>query len=362
MPAMAHRVRLSILLYLLASAASAAAGETLHPGYTWSDIGDGIYLHSRDDPFAGPVDGNSVVIVNDDGVIVIDTHIDPAASRAVIRKIRALTDQPVTHVVNTHWHDDHVNGNDAYRDAFPGVHFVAHRATLAALEKEWAPMEAQRREAYAKLDPAALLEAASGFEASDPQKATNYRVYAGYVAALKPELDSLELVYPDTTFDDRFEIESTSRRIVVEWLGRGNTDGDAIVWLPDDDVLITGDLLVAPVPYAFDSPMLDWVETLDRLGARDAGTLVPGHGPVQHDQVYLDRVRMLLRTTLDAVARAHAGGATPDTLAEAVDLADLEAAFTGGDSTSSHAWRAYYFTPGLASAWSSLGLPQPAEK
>ena len=134
------------LCALVLLVASAAAAEELFDGYRWERIGDGIFLHRPADPLAGPVDGNSVVILTDRDVFVVDTHINPAATRAVINKVRNLTRLPVSHVINTHWHDDHTNGNQAWRSAFPGVRIVAHAATLASLREEWPPMLAQRRE------------------------------------------------------------------------------------------------------------------------------------------------------------------------------------------------------------------------
>ncbi len=344
-------------LLALICAVDAGAREETFPGYHWQAVGDGIYVHSPVDPLAGPVDGNSVVIVNSDDVVVVDTHINPASARAVIGKIREITDAPVTKIVNTHWHDDHTNGNHAYREAFPDAQIVAHRATLAALREKWAPMEAQRREAYLTVTPEQILAAAD--ELDDLNQAIGYRVYAGYVAALKPEMPSMQLVYPDTVFADRLVFDSGGRRIVVEWLGRGNTDGDVVVSLPDDGVLITGDLLVAPIPFAFDSPMTDWIETLERVFAFGARTIVPGHGAVQHDSKYIDQVLGLLRATVDAVRRAHESGAAFSELADAVDLTDHQARFTSGDTEKTFAWNTYYLAPGLRSAWVSLGYPLP---
>lgn len=333
----------------------------IHPGYVWQDLGSGIYLHTRRDPLAGPVDGNSVVIVNDADVFVVDTHIDPAAARAVIERIGSITDRPVTHVVNTHWHDDHVNGNHAYRQAFPGVRIVAHRATLASLEKEWEPMEAQRKAAYANVSPERIVAMADSIEAGDPDRATMFRVYAGYVEALKPELGSMELVYPDQVFDDSLRFDRSGRTIVVKWLGRGNTDGDAVVWLPENRVLVTGDLVVYPIPFAYDSPVSDWIETLDRLAAFPAVTIVPGHGPAQRGAGYIDQVRQLLDATVAAVRDAHDAGTELSDLQAVVDLTGQEQLFTEGDAMRRHAWHTYFITPGLNSAWASLGyeLPEP---
>jgi glyoxylase-like metal-dependent hydrolase (beta-lactamase superfamily II) len=333
--------------------------EEIFPGYAWHDLGNGIYVHVQTDALAAPVDGNSTVIVTDHDVLVIDTHINPAAARAVIAKIRSITDRPVTHVVNTHWHDDHTNGNHAYRQAFPDVRILAHPSTVAALEREWQALEDQRREAYASVTDEEIRAFADSIEADDPQRAIGLRMYAGYKAALEVELETMELVYPDPVIDDRLVIERGDRTIVLEWMGRGNTDGDLVVWLPDDGVLITGDVLVAPVPDAFDSPMVDWIATLDRIAAVGARTIIPGHGGVQHDTAYLDMVRALLERTIAAVREAHGTGAGYDDLVAAVDLSAYETQFTGGDPVRLYAWRSFYLTPGLRSALVSLGLPVP---
>lgn len=340
-------------------ASNALAQEEIFPGYRWQSLGNGIYLHSSINPLAGPVDGNSVVIVTGNEVFVVDTHINPAAARAVIGKIKSITEKPVTTIINTHWHDDHTNGNHAYREAFPDANIVAHTATLRSLREEWQPMEDGRKQAYAETDAAQLLATAETFD--DPARKYAYRVYAGYVAALKPELPTMQLAYPDTVFAGKLNFNSAGRRIVVEWLGRGNTDGDVVVWLPDDDVLIAGDILVAPIPFAFDSPMTDWIETLERVIATGAGTIVPGHGTVQHDADYASQVLSLLRKTIADVTAAHERGVNFGNLASEVDLADFEHQFTGGDPEKSFAWNAYYLVPGLESAWVSLGYQLPDE-
>lgn len=329
------------------------------PGYLWQDLGDGIHLHTRADPLAGPVDGNSVVIVNDEDVFVVDTHIAPAAARAVIARIRALTDKPVTHVINTHWHDDHVNGNHAYRQAFPDARIVAHRATLAALEREWQPMEAQREHAYASITPARIRAIADSIAGEDPDRATTFRIYAGYVEALKPELPTMELVYPDQVFDDSLRFQRGNRTIVVKWVGRGNTDGDAIVWLPAERVLVTGDLVVDPIPFAYDSPMVEWITTLETLQSLPARVVIPGHGPARRDFAHVEEVRGLLDATVAAVRDAHSAGTAWAALEGAVTLPDWEQRFTEGDPMRRHAWGQYFIAPGVKSAWVSLGYEAP---
>jgi glyoxylase-like metal-dependent hydrolase (beta-lactamase superfamily II) len=328
-------------------------------GYTWQPVGDGIYLHTRTDPLAGPVDGNSIVVVNDEDVFVVDTHINPAAARAVIARIREMTDKPVSHVINTHWHDDHTNGNHAFRQAYPEARIVAHRATVSSLQGEWQAMEDQRREVYESVRDEDLMAAAEAVEPEDPQRAIGIRLFAAYRDALLPELPGLELVYPDVVFDEGMTFQREGRRIELRWMGRGNTDGDMVVWLPDDAVLITGDMLVAPIPYAFDSPMVDWMATLGRVAELPAAVVIPGHGSPQRDGTYLRRVIGLLERTVEGVRQAHAEGVAYEALAEAVDLIAHERQFTGGDPARLYAWRSYFLEPGLKSAWASLGYPVP---
>jgi glyoxylase-like metal-dependent hydrolase (beta-lactamase superfamily II) len=348
-------------LWTMTAALLTALGtpEEIFPGYAWHDLGSGIYVHVQTDALAAPVDGNSTVIVTDQDVLVIDTHINPASARAVIAKIRAITDLPVTHVVNTHWHDDHTNGNHAYRQAFPDVRILAHPATVAALEREWEAFEDQRRAAYASVTDEEIHAFADSIEAEDPQRAIGIRMYAGYKAALESELETMELVYPDVAVDDRMVIEREGRTIVLQWMGRANTDGDLLIWLPDDGVFVTGDVLVAPVPYAFDSPMVDWIATLDRIAALGVRMIIPGHGSVQHDTAYLELVRALLQRTVAAVRDAHDAGVAYEDLADAVDVSGFEFEFTDGDPVRTYAWRSFYLVPGLQSAWISLGYPVP---
>ena len=354
------RVGLGCVFALLGYASHAQ--DVIHDGYHWHAVGEGIFVHSQVNPLTGPVDGNSVVIVGDDGVVVVDTHINPAVTRSVIARIRELTDAPVTHVVNTHWHDDHTNGNHEYRKAFPEVQIVAHQATLESLREEWQAMEDQRREGYASIDIPQLLAEADRLAADDPDTAISFRVYAGYVEALRPELPELVLEYPDTVFGDSMQLDIGGRIVELRWLGRGNTNGDVVVWLPDDKVVITGDILVAPIPYAFSSPMVEWTETLARLRLLDAEIIIPGHGAIQHGDAYLETVRELLIDTLQAVRDAREAGVGYADLASKVDLRDHEARFTGDDPELGFAWRAYFLSPGLNSAWTSLGYPVPDDE
>src|SRR5262245_58953151 len=91
-------------------------------------IVDGIYAVLRSQhPDEQPGHSNSLIIINDDDVVVVDATRMPSQARKIIAVVRALTDRPVRTLVHTHWHDDHVYGNQAFAEAFPGLEIVAHQ-------------------------------------------------------------------------------------------------------------------------------------------------------------------------------------------------------------------------------------------
>src|SRR5262249_39461563 len=92
------------------------------------------------------------------------------------------------------------------------------------------------------------------------------------------ELDGARLVPPDLTFADALTVRLGAREVRIAFLGKGNTEGDAVVSVPDARVVVTGDLLVAPVPYGYGCHPAEWIATLKRLMAENAGAsaIVPG--------------------------------------------------------------------------------------
>ena len=96
-----------------------------------------------------------------------------------------------------------------------------------------------------------------------------------------PELKQTPKAPPTLTFEKRMVVDLGGRKVEVSFVGRGNTSGDAVVYVPDLKILITGDLLVAPTPFAIGSFIDEWIVTMIARAAIDAATIVPGH--VEHD-------------------------------------------------------------------------------
>lgn len=122
-------LRLLAAALLAPLAFAATAGRVSNKDYEIVTLSEGVHGFVWSDPSAQLIEGNSLFIVNEADVVVVDTGLMPASTRRMIEELRKLTPKPVTHVVNTHWHDDHVNGNGIYREAFPGVQVIAHSHT-----------------------------------------------------------------------------------------------------------------------------------------------------------------------------------------------------------------------------------------
>mgnify|MGYP001547218469 CR=1 FL=1 len=119
--------------------------------------------------------------------------------------------------------------------------------------------------------------------------------------------------------------------VEVAFLGRANTDGDAVVWTPKQRVLITGDIVVHPVPYASASYPADWIAVLGKIDAFDYAWLVPGHGEVQTDHAYVRKLAAALAEVRSQVGPLAAKGVPLAEVYKQTDFKDLKDSFAGAD-------------------------------
>lgn len=339
-------------------ATNARAQEYHGPQFTRTEVAPGVFTFVFDNPLgdAGAVDGTAVVIINPSDVVVVDAQWSPTTARRVIDEIRKLTPNPVRYVVNTHWHGDHWFGNQAYREAWPGVEFVAHVNTVIDAEKQ----EIAGFEKFRKTDLPAMIadfekRYAGGVRRDGkPFTSADSAAVRKQIAALKwagPVINEVTPVFPTLTITDSLVLRRGERTIVIRYLGRGNTRGDLSVWLPNDRVLVTGDLLVNPAPYSFGSYLGDWTKTLGSMRALPAAVIVPGHGALQRDWTYFDLFVELLNSTLRQARDAVAKGLDLEATRKAVDLSALRERFTKGDVAVGRSFDAFFIAPAVERAW-----------
>ena len=257
----------------------ASAGDLTEKTITFSEIGRDIYA------FTAEGDPNSGVIIGDDSVMVIEAQATPRLAGKVIERIRSVTDKPITHLVLTHYHAVRVLGASAY-----------NAPTIIMSEK------------------ARSMVAERGQEDWDSEFARFPRLFEGH--------ESIPgLTWPTTTFNDRMTVYLGNRRVDLMFLGRAHTAGDISAYVPDANVMFTGDIVeYKSACYCGDGHFHDWPQTVENIRAWDVDAIGPGRGDalVGRDMVNaaLDSTTDFVRSTYRPVAQVALRGGS---LKEAFD-------------------------------------------
>jgi glyoxylase-like metal-dependent hydrolase (beta-lactamase superfamily II) len=320
-----------------------------------SPLGSNVYAAIRSEPLGLAVNANSLFIVNDDHVVVVDAQFTREATQENIAALRRITSKPVRYVINTHWHDDHVAGNQTYRDSFPDVRFIAHANTRTDLielgrrnrtgQVQGAPPVLDRFERLLGMGLGADSTPATDMERASLSSAV--RIMRRYIA----ENAGYREVLPDSTFDRRLTLTSGGRTIEVRWFGRGNTRGDAVTYLPAERIVSTGDLIVAPMPFAFGSYPTEWIAVLDSVETLDPRVVIPGHGPIMRDLNYVNTVQRMIRTARDETAAAAARGLSADSALAAVRLDALRNEIAGDEKQMRAMFASFFRRPIVGRAY-----------
>ena len=328
--------------------------------YRMQQLAPGIHVALRDVPPGGVSDANVLIVVNEKDVVVVDANIFPASAREMVAEIRKLTPNPVRYVVNTHWHSDHHYGNQAYRDAWPGVEFITHPATRELILSRDVPvLERNLATEY----PAQIARMRRTLETGRRENGDTLtrdareqltRTLGVYEFFLR-DMQKVRPVPATITVADSLVLHRGTRTIVIEHLGKGNTPGDLVVYLPHERIVATGDLVVSPTPFAFFSTLSAWPTTLRKLTRLDATTIVPGHGEIMHDWTYVNRLASLIDTTWQQVRRTVSTGGDLESAKKAVNVDGFRETFgTGTPERRKRAFDALYLNPAIESAFAEL--------
>jgi cyclase len=321
---MQHRLRSAILCTVTLAASAAVADSSVTQQRSVSKVTEGVYaIRHVDSPDTNP-QGNTTVIIGERDVLVVDSGYLPSSAAEDIAQIRRWTNRPVRYLLNTHWHPDHQRGNSAYVDAFPELAIVAHRETA----KLMAAYDAANRERYPK-----RLQSMQETLAKQPD-AELQKTVEGRSRVLA-ELERSRLQLPTLTFDSELTVDLGNRIVEIRHAGIGDTRGDAWAYLPKEQVLVTGDVLVAPVPYFFAGYPEGLARTLHRLLELDVKAIVPGHGDVMHDKTYMQAVLEMVETIVGqvnaAVVRIGSLSARLEDVRPQIDVTEYRRRFAGDD-------------------------------
>ena len=293
--------RLLCLFSLLLLPATCLAADDL---FDIKPVADGVYAAIAKPAYK--VNCNAAIILFGDAVLVVDTHSKPSAARALIEQIKKLTDKPVRYVVNTHFHWDHYQGNQAYPSSWPaGVEIISSEATRANIEQRGIP----RVKHEIVTMPLEIEKLKSDLDkASDVGQKEQLRANLLQAEAYLAELKSVQVTLPSVTFDHSLILHRPSKTVEILWLGNAHTNGDVFVYLPREKVLVTGDALHGWTPYMGDSYPFDWIQTLDAAEKLDFDQVIGGHGNVMRGKERFDLWKRYFRDLLHEAAQAYARG------------------------------------------------------
>lgn len=326
--------RVAIIGTLIATAAPASpqqnAALDLAP-YRAAVLVDGVRLMATPPDYVGFATSNILIVEQRDGLVVVDSGITRADGDRLVGYVRSFTDLPVKALIITHWHNDHAQGASQIRAAW----IIATEATRLGLDGPARslgldyvpspPWEAAVAEQINEGIAASEAEAVNP-EHDAPQRARFARRVEEYRARL-PDLAGTHLVAPSEPLGEEIVIDDPERPVRLLFLGRANANGDAIVWLPNQRLVATGDVVVSPTPFGFFSFPADWIETLGRIKALGFEILVPGHGLPQTDSGYIDRLTATIADIRAQVGALAAQGLTLDQVRERVDFSAQTAIF-----------------------------------
>src|SRR5262249_35776416 len=258
----AGRAALAMSCALAFSAPPGLADSVTNTERAATKLAEGVYEIRHPDAPDGFPQGNTTVIVGERGMLVVDSGLLPSSTKQDIEQIRKWTDKSVVYVVNTHWHSDHSLGNGLYVQAFPYVQVVAQKETQRLI-RDVNPAAIARYPLRKERTEQAL---ATGKKADgSPLTEGERKRYEQRLAGLGPTLAELRAgvdFAPNVAFERSLDIDLGGRAVQVRFLGRGNTSGDTIVYLPKEKILVAGDLLVHPVPYFFGAFAVEHANTL----------------------------------------------------------------------------------------------------
>jgi glyoxylase-like metal-dependent hydrolase (beta-lactamase superfamily II) len=250
----------------------------------WEEVGDGCFRRRY-----RTFDLNIGVVRATDGLFVIDTRCHAGQAEELLQDLRALGRQPVRRIVNTHGHFDHCWGNATIRAASPEVEIWGHTRIVGWHEQH-------------------TEEAKQWLRGAHPEW-TDW-------------IDRVEVVLPDHLVVDEETIDLGDRSVVLRHPGRGHTDNDLVVVVPDADVVFAGDIVEesAPPAYGDDCYPLDWPATNARLleWVTPPATVVPGHGGVVDRSFVVAQLEEIERVAA-TIQELFAAGVP---LADAIDAAE----------------------------------------
>jgi cyclase len=265
--------RITFFFLLLVASFEADAQSFVSPHFRLEQLAPGAYAAiATDDGGAG---ANAGIVDLGDRTVIFDSFLSPAAARDLLRAVDALGLHPISDVVNSHFHNDHIRGNQVFAPTVTIISTVKTRSSIEQVEPRQITWEIQNAQQLILDTQSALADETTIIGRRDLQMMlAYYRTIVASHAQLRTRL-------PNQTFADRITLHGTARSVDIIAMEGGHTSGDCVMILPDEHIAFVGDLVAVGMhPYLADGRTDDWLASLTALEKLPVGVLVPGHGTV----------------------------------------------------------------------------------
>ena len=266
--------------------AFASQGDLAEKKISFTEVGKDLWA------FTAEGDPNTGVIIGDESVMIIDAQATPRLADKVIDKVRGVTDKPISHVVLSHYHAVRVLGASAYKAKDIIMSQKARAMVVERGQEDW-----------------------------DSEFQRFPRLFDGH--------ESIPgLTWPTLTFETGMTIYLGKRRVDLIHLGRAHTAGDIVAYVPDQNVMFTGDIVeYHSACYCGDGHFHDWIGTLDAIRAFDVDAIAPGRGDALVGRklvnAALDNTANFITSTYRPIARvAQGGGPLKEAMAACREICD----------------------------------------
>lgn len=327
--------------------------------WTIRQVSKNVYVFETRGTLYDIVQGNCTVIEGDKELMVVDNFNDVYLTGKALEEIRRRSGKPVRYMVNTHWHYDHVMGNALVKKQFPGALIVAHSFTAQQLT--------QRVDGYIKNLPARLGRISGTYDTAirtgrindtivvgDYERSTRYpRSLQQFKTHLAHMNEDYRYVPVDLAFTDSLKISMGNEEVILLQPGSANTKGDIIVYLPAQQILVTGDIVVHPIPYAFGADQFSWIRVLEKLRDMDVKYYIPGHGQVQSDKNYIQTLIDVFSDVNREAEAAIRNGLTVEQAKKQIRLPAWEEKLAGSYPEMKWAFSNYFLQPAIQSIYNS---------
>ena len=301
-------------------AAAQSSGAPAGKAYRFEKIGDGIFFATGTG--AMTTMSTSLVIVNADHAMLVDTSVTPAAARALVAQIKEeVTPKPIKYVFNSHYHFDHAHGNQIFGD---DVEIIGH-AYIRQMHLSNVLQQRTNR-SFTDVLPGQIAQLKQRIaQTADAKEKATLETNLGVTEAHYKATQEVAVKPPNVTFTDSMAIFKGGREVQVLFLGRGHTGGDTMIFLPAERIVFTGDFFegrpgAGVLSYLGDSFIDEWPASLERLKSLDFDTIVPGHGAPLKERKQIDDFQNYLRDFWKQAAALRAQGLTPQQAVEKMDM------------------------------------------